>query len=259
MNLTRVGSTLLVFSLAAFSAAALAKDLGRKFPVSAPFARAAPVELGNAGNFVILSKAGISSVPASDIVGDIGVSPAAATYITGFSLIADPSNEFSSSSQVIGDVYAADYAVPTLAYMTDAICDMELAFTDAAGRASDVTELGAGDIGGMTLRPGVYKWGTGVLIPSEVTLRGRANDVWIFEVTQDLTVANAVSVHLAGGALPQNVFWQVSGFVSLGTTSHMEGIVLTQTEARLATGASINGRLLAQTAVTLDAATVVEP
>jgi len=136
---------------------------------------------------------------------------------------------------------------------------MELAFTDAAGRAPDVTELGAGNIGGMTLAPGVYQWGTGLLIPTDVTLAGGATAVWIFQVAQDLTVSNATNVVLSGGALTQNVFWQVSGEVVLGTTAHFEGIVLTQTSATLRTGATINGRLLAQTAVTLDGSTLVEP
>ena len=111
-----------------------------------------------------------------------------------------------------GKVYAADYAAPTPSNLTTAIGDMELAFTDAAGRAPDVTELGAGNIGGMTLAPGVYKWGTGLLIPTDVTLTGSATDVWIFQIAQDLTVAAPRSV-LAGGALPKNVFWQVAGRV----------------------------------------------
>ena len=126
--------------------------------------------LGTAGNFAILAKSGISTVPTSAVTGNIGVSPAAATSITGFSLIADATNVFSTSPQVTGKVYAADYAPPTPSNLTTAVGDMELAFTDAAGRAPDVTELGAGNIGGMTLAPGVYKWGTGLLIPTDVTL-----------------------------------------------------------------------------------------
>jgi hypothetical protein len=218
-----------------------------------------PVMLGMAGNFAVLAKSGISTVPTSAVTGNMGVSPAAATFITGFGLIADATNVFSTSSQVIGKVYAADFALPTPSNLTTAVGDMDLAFTDAAGRAPDVTELGAGNIGGMTLAPGVYKWGTGVLIPTDVTLSGSSTDVWIFEIAQDLTVSSAAKVLLAGGALPRNVFWQVSGMVVLGTTAHLEGIVLTQTAATLATGASVNGRLLAQTAVTLDGSTVVEP
>lgn len=217
------------------------------------------VDLGAAGDFVILAKSGISVVPPSDVTGNLGLSPAAATFITGFSLIADPTNVFSTSTQVTGNVYASDYEPPTPANLTAAIGDMELAFTDAAGRAPDDTELGAGDIGGMTLDPGVYKWGTGLLIPTDVTLDGGATDVWIFQIADGLTVSSGVDVVLTGGALPQNVFWQVAGAVDLGTTAHFEGVVLSQTSITLRTGASINGRLMAQTAVDLDANAVVVP
>jgi hypothetical protein len=218
-----------------------------------------PVSLGTAGNFVILAKSGISTVPTSAVTGNVGVSPAAATFITGFSLTADSTNVFSTSPQVTGKLYAADYELPTPSNLTAAVGDMELAFTDAAGRAPGVTELGAGNIGGMNLTPGVYQWGTGLLIPTDVTLTGDATGVWIFQVAQDLTMSSAARIVLAGGALPKNVFWQVAGLVDLGTTAHGEGVVLTQTSVRLRTGASLNGRLLAQTAVNIDGSTVAEP
>ena len=208
---------------------------------------------------MILAKSGISTVPTSAVTGNLGISPAAATFITGFSLTADSTNVFSTSPQVTGKVYAADYAPPTPSNLTTAVGDMELAFTDAAGRAPGVTELGAGNIGGRTLAPGVYKWGTGLLIPTDVTLTGSATDVWIFQIAQNLTMSSAAKILLAGGAMPKNVFWQVAGLVDLGTTAHCEGVVLTQTSVTLRTGASINGRLLAQTAVTIDGSTVVEP
>jgi hypothetical protein len=198
-------------------------------------------------------------VPTSAITGNLGASPAAATYITGFSLIADATNVFSTSPQVTGKVYAANYEPPTPSNLTTAISDMELAFSDAAGRAASVTELGGGNIGGMTLTPGVYKWGTGLLIPTNVTLTGTATDVWIFQVAQDLTVSSATKVLLTGGALPKNVFWQVAGMVDLGTTAHVEGVILTQTSVALRTGASITGRLLAQTEVSIDGSAVVQP
>ena len=218
-----------------------------------------PVNLGTAGGFVILAKSGISTVPTSAVTGNLGISPAAATFITGFSLTADATNVFSTSQQVTGMVYAADYSPPTSSNLTTAVGDMELAFTDAAGRAASVTELGGGNIGGMTLAPGVYKWSTGLLIPTDVALNGGATDVWIFQIAQDLTLSSAAKILLAGGALPKNVFWQVAGLVELGTTAHGEGVVLAQTSVTLRTGASINGRLLAQTAVNIDGSTVVEP
>lgn len=217
------------------------------------------VDLRTAGDFVVLSKTGISTVPPSVITGDIAVSPAAATYITEFALTAHSSNEYATSTQVIGRVYAADYAQPTPSNLTTAVSDMQLAYTDAASRAPDVTELGMGDISGMTLDAGVYAWGTGLLMTSDVTLTGSATDVFIFQIAQNLTVANGVSIVLAGNVQPSNIFWQVAGNATFGTTSHMEGIVLCQTSISLQTGASINGRLLAQTAVDLAAATVSDP
>jgi hypothetical protein len=217
------------------------------------------VNLGTAGNYAVLAKSGISSVPTSAITGNLGISPAAASYITGFSLTMDSTNVFSTSPQVTGKVYAADYAAPTSSNLTTAISDMQLAFTDAAGRAPKVTELGAGNIGGMTLAAGVYKWGTGLLIPTSVTLTGNATDVWILQIAQNLTVSSGTSIVLTGGAMSKNVFWQVSGLADLGTTAHFEGVILSQTSVALKTGASINGRLLAQTAVTIDGSAVVQP
>lgn len=217
------------------------------------------VNLGTAGNYAILAETQISTVPASAITGDIGLSPAAATFITGFSLIADATTTFATSTQVTGKVYAADYTPPTSSNLTTAIGDMKTAFTDAASRPAAFTELGAGDISGMTLTPGVYKWGTSLLISTDLHLNGNATDVFIFEIAGDLTVASAVKVFLDGGALPKNVFWQVSGLVDSGTTSHLEGIFLCQTAITLRTGASVNGRLLAQSAVAIDTSTIVQP
>jgi hypothetical protein len=222
----------------------------------------APVNLGTAGNYAILAKSGISTVPASAITGNIAVSPIDSTAITGFSLTVDPTTEFSTSPQVTGKIYASDYASPTPSLLTTAVSDMETAFTEAAGRSlPDFTELGAGDIGGMTLVPGLYKWGTGLDIPTDVTLAGGPNEVWIFQVAGSLTMAGAKSIILSGGAQARNIFWQVAGGVGvdIGTTAHFEGNILTQAGINLNTGASINGRLLAQTAVTLDANTVALP
>ena len=105
----------------------------------------------------------------------------------------------------------------------------------------------------------MYGWSTGLLVPTDLALSGSSTDVWIFQIAENLSVSNGVHVVLSGGARPENVFWQVSGKVELGTTSQMQGIVLAQTSIAAAAGASIQGRLLAQTAVTLDSATVVEP
>jgi hypothetical protein len=136
---------------------------------------------------------------------------------------------------------------------------MQAAYDDAAGRiAPEFLNLAAGAIGGLTLAPGLYKWTSVVTIPTDVTISGSANDVWLFQIAGDLTLSSGRRILLAGGARPENIIWQVAGFVDLGTTSHAEGIVLSKTAIHLETGSSINGRLLAQTAVTLDQATVTE-
>jgi Ice-binding-like len=224
----------------------------------APGKGPAPVNLGTAGNYVILAKSAISTTGVTAVTGNLGLSPAAASFITGFSLTAPPTT-FSTSPLVTGQVFAADYDPPTPTILTTAVLDMQTAYTDAAGRAPDHTELGAGNIGGMTLAPGVYKWGTGVLIPTDVTLSGGPNDVWIFQIAQNLVMSSATHINLIGGAQAKNIFWQVFGIVDLGTTAHLEGVALVQTAISLKTGATVNGRLLAQTAVSLDASTVTAP
>jgi hypothetical protein len=221
----------------------------------------APVVLGTAGNFVILAKTGVSTTGTTAVTGDIGVSPAAETFLTGFAQARDASNVFSTSARVTGKLFAADMAPPTPSSMTTSVSNMETAYTDAAGRTepAPTTELGAGNISGMTLAPGLYKWSSGLLLTSAVTLAGGANDVWIFQVAQDLTVGNAVIVTLSGGAQARNVFWQVAGQATLGTTSDVKGTILSKTLIALRTGAKLNGRALAQTAVTLDANAVTAP
>lgn len=220
-----------------------------------------PVNLGTSEDYAVLAKTAISTTGVTSIVGDLGVSPSAASYITGFGLIMDPSNEFSTSSLVTGRIYSADYATPTPARMTVAIADMETAFSDAAGRTSpDFTELYAGDVSGQTLSPGLYKWGTGLLITSAgVTLSGSANDVWIFQIAGDITVENSAIVNLIGGAQAKNIFWQTSGQTTLGSAVQMKGIILSQTLISMNTGTVLNGRALAQTGVTMNANTVTAP
>jgi hypothetical protein len=216
----------------------------------------APVALGSADSFTILAKSGISTTGATAITGDLGVSPIDSTAITGFGLIMDSSGQFSTSALVTGKVYAADYAVPTPSKMTTAVSDMEIAYTDAAGRTlPDATELYAGDLSGQTLAPGLYKWSSGVLINADATLVGPSDAVWIFQIAGNVTLGSGAKVLLSGGAQAGNIFWQVAGGVGveIGTTAHVEGTVLSAAAIHLRTGASLHGRALAQTAVTLDA------
>lgn len=172
----------------------------------------------------------------------------------------DNGGTFSTSTQVVGKVYASDYLSPTPAKLISAIGDMQAAYNDAAGRVTpDFLNFGAGNLDGLTLVPGLYKWDTGILLTSAVTLNGGANDVWIFQIGQGIVFDSGANVILSGGANPKNIIWQSAGVVALGTAAHLEGIVLSATQITLATGATVNGRLLAQTAVTLDHSTVTQP
>jgi uncharacterized repeat protein (TIGR02543 family) len=221
------------------------------------------VNLGSAGNFGILTKAGISTTGITSVQGDIGVSPAAATAITGFGLIMDATGQFSTSpGTVTGKVYAADYAAPTPSNMTTAVGDMETAYTTANGLVTPapIVDLYAGNISGRILAPGLYKYSTGVLISNAgVTLAGGPNDTWVFQISQDLTVNNSAIITLTGGAQAKNITWVVAGQATLGSNSDFSGIILSKTLISLNTGAKVTGRLLAQTAVTLNASTVVLP
>ncbi|MEA5030778.1 MAG: ice-binding family protein [Sphaerochaeta sp.] len=217
-----------------------------------------PVELGAAGDYVLLAKTGISTVPNSVITGDVGLSPEAESSLTGFSQT--DATGYATSAQVTGRLYAADMASPTPSNLTTAVSNMETAYTAAAGRVGvDELNLGAGEIGGLTLVPGLYKWDSAVTISTDVTLSGNSTDVWIFQISGNLTMASAKSVILSGGASAENIIWQVAGFVTLGSTAHFEGIVLCQTNIAVGNLATVNGRLFAQTEISLDQATVTQP
>lgn len=216
------------------------------------------VLLGKAGNYVVLAKSAISNVPTSSVTGDLGLSPAAASYFTGFAMTRAGTRW--TSSQVSGFLFAADNDAPTASNLTVAVQDMMAAYTDAAGRANpDSLNLGAGTIAERTLAPGLYRWASSLTIPGDVTLAGTANDVWILQITGDLVFSAAKAITLSGGAKASHVFWQVAGLVNLGKGSHLEGIALSKTAIELGTGATVNGRLLAQTAVNLAGNTVTAP
>lgn len=224
--------------------------------VAAPVATAgaAPVNLGTASGFAILAKSGITDVPTSKVTGNVGASP-----ITGAAIGL-------TCAEVTGTIYSANAAGPLPCRVTDAtglttaVSDQETAYTDAAGRTNPTAvNLGAGDIGGLTLAPGLYKWTSNVGISKDVTLAGGANDVFILQIAGTLNQASATKVILSGGAQAKNVFWQTADGAVIGTTAHSEGTILSKKMIALRTGASTNGRLLAQTQVTLQSNVVTAP
>jgi hypothetical protein len=235
----------------------------------------AKVELLSAGNYVILTKAGISTVPTSAITGNIAVSPIAATAITGFSLTTDSTGTFSTSTQITGSAFAANYAAPTPSLLTTAVSAMVTAYSDAAGRINlnaARLNLGAGILSGAfggpktPLTPGIYTFGTGVSLTGDIYFQGTglgksqgATDIFIIQIAGNLLQAANYKVILTNGALAKNIFWQVSGKVTVGAGAHMEGILLVKTAVLFQTGSSLNGRVLAQTACDLQSATITQP
>ena len=238
--------------------------MAASFPNQAvPFISQDPVDLLSTANFVILAKTAITDVPASIITGDIGLSPASGAFIGV------------SCPEVTGVMYAVDVAGPACSVqdtvrMTAAISDALTAFNEAAARPiPDATELGAGNISGLTFYPGLYKWSTFVNINTDITLdaQGDTNAVWIFQIAGDLTIAaggtvpTGIKVNLIGGAKAANVYWQVGGLTgaTLNLNSTFNGNILSAKQVVAITGAVVTGRIFADSQVTLQMNTITKP
>jgi hypothetical protein len=207
--------------------------------VPCQFATAAelPVDLGSAANFGVLAGSTVTSSGATVVNGDLGVWPGSA--VTGF-----------PPGTVHGTQHIAD---PTA---EAAQGDLTTAFNDAAGRSTAPVSI-AGNIGGQTLPPGLYKSTSSLEISSgDLTLDGQgdANAVFIFQIASTLVTTSGRQVILIGGAQAANIFWQVGSSATIGTTSGMKGNILADQSITIATGATLDGRALARIgAVTLDA------
>jgi len=264
-------------SAGAGSAAAAAAAAGRTLTVAPGAGHGvggagvgpAPVNLLSilTNNFTILSETGITNTGShlTHITGNIGSSPITAAAMNNVFCTEIAGTIYGVDAAYVGSgsqvCFAGNPPASNKTLVDNAVLDLGTAYADASGRAPDYAELGAGAIGGMTLPPAVYKWSTGVSILSDVYLAGGPNDVWIFEIAGNITMASATTVHLLGGAQAKNIFWQDGGptGVALGTTSHFEGVLMATKAITVNTGVTANSRFLSQTTVTLDANTVVNP
>lgn len=237
---------------------ALAEKVEWTFTTGGSTSSIEEVDLAASGNYVIMAKTAINNNPTSAISGDVALSPAAAMDITGFDLVDDIG--YATSSQITGRVYASDMDDPTPSNLTTAVENMNTAYNDAEARTSpDFVEMHAGDLSGKTLEPGVYKWSNDVEVTTNMVISGSSTDVWIFQIGGDLTISSSTIVSLTGGAGAENIFWQVAGEVIVRSTAQMKGIIMSKTEITLETGASLQGRAFAQTAVIMDANVVTQP
>ncbi|MCI4337232.1 MAG: DUF3494 domain-containing protein [Thermoplasmata archaeon] len=202
----------------------------------------ASVYLGAAANFRILAGTTITNTGATSVKGNIGVSPGSA--ITGF-----------PPGKVSGAIHVADTAA------ANAQLALKNAYNTAMGRTNCPVAV-AGNLGGQTLGPGLYKSTSSLSISSgdlTLTAHGHSNAVFIFQMTSKFTTTSGRQVILAGGALASHIYWVVGSSATLGTTSVVYGNILAHKSISLATGAVLHGRALAHIgAVTLAGDTLAQ-
>jgi hypothetical protein len=203
----------------------------------------APIALGTATTFAVLAASTVTNTGATTVTGNLGLSPG--TAVTGF-----------GPGIVNGTIHAADAAA------AQAQLDLTTAYNNAAGLTVGAVGV-AGNLGGQTLTPGLYKSTSSLEISSgDLTLdaQGDANAVFIFQMASTLTTTSGRQVILANGAKAANIFWQVGSSATLGTTSVFKGNILAFASITVTTGATLEGRALARNAaVTLDSNIVTIP
>ncbi len=234
MKTNKILTTLAIVSIASVVLIAGCKkdktDTGNPIVIPIQTIVMATVPLAGASNFAILAGSAITSTGATSVTGDLGLSPGSS--VGGF-----PPGIL-NGTKYINDPIA-----------TQAKLDLTAAYIDAAGRTStDIVTL-SGNIGGLTLTPGLYKSTSSLAISSgDLTFdaKGNANAVFIIQIASSLTTTSGRKVILSGGALASNIFWQVGSSATFGTTSVFKGTVLAMQSITFNTGAKLDGRGLAR-------------
>lgn len=186
--------------------------------------------LAGAVNFAVLAGAAITSTNATVITGDLGLSPG--TSVGGF------------PPAILNGVLHINDQIAIQGKL-----DLTAAYNDLAGRTStDIVTL-SGNIGGLTLTPGLYKSTSTLAVSSgDLTFdaKGDANAVFIIQIASSLTTTSGRKVILSGGAVASNIYWQVGSSATFGTTSVFKGSVLAMQSITFNTGATLDGRALAR-------------
>jgi hypothetical protein len=205
------------------------------------------VDLRSAADFAVLAGATVTNTGKTVVVGDLGVYPGSA--VTGFEGVLP-----GGPGMVVGTIYAADPVAKA------AQGDLLTAYDDAKGRTVGAI-LVAGNLGGRTLAPGLYKSSSSLEISSgDLYLTGNKNSVFIFQMESTLVTTVGRKIILVGGVNAANIFWQVGSSATLGTNSVFEGTIMADQSITITTGATLNGRALARiAAVTLDTNKITNP
>jgi hypothetical protein len=217
----------------------------------------ATIDLGSTSDYVILAGSLISNIPTSAIIGNVGLSPAAGSEISGF-----------GDTEITGTVYTVDATGPA-GSVTDAAgllaakSDLTIAYNEIFVRTSTDLVTLSGNIGGLTLTPGLYKSNGSLEISSDnltFDAKGNPNSVFIIQIASTLSTTSGREILLIGGALASNIFWQVGTSATLGTSTVFKGTILADQSISVNSGASIEGRLFARVAaVTISSTTIVAP
>ncbi|MEX1261886.1 MAG: ice-binding family protein [Balneolaceae bacterium] len=219
------------------------------------------VNLGSAGNYVVLANV-IHNETTSDISGESGE---VEEDEDGMGMNEEETTTEGAQTDTTdnedGGMFSDDNETQTAAGdPNQALEDLRSAYEEVEQLSNpDFEDVFEGEISGKTLTPGLYKWSNTVEIDSVVTLSGSAEDIWVFQVSEDLNLNEDVEIQLEDGAVPENVIWQVAGQVALRSGSHAEGVLLTMNQINLENGASVNGRMLAVNDISMDQNTITEP
>ncbi len=201
------------------------------------------VRLRSAGPFAILAGSTVTNTGPTQVFGNVGLSPGSA--ITGF-----------PPGVIHGHLYIAD------AIARQAKLDLTRAYNDAMGRTRNPIKV-AGNIGGQTLYPGLYKSTSSLAISSgDLTLdaRGHSKAVFLFQIASKFNMTTGRRVILTNGARAGNVFWAVGSSATFGTGCSFYGNILAHQSISMATGTVMEGRALARVgAVTMQRNTIVKP